>query len=538
MAGLVGLIVKQNEVNYDHIKDIFSNMLKSLDHRGKYYYIYNGETFDVYNSYNKFEIDYCKQGFLIGFIVDERCKFLEINTKLPAVISDGIYYDDENFMSFLNGRKTRHSKFRNNSNCKLCKQLHLLLKSKSGTDLVDELKKLIVSIDPRFQEQTSVIILQNGIYLVKDLLGIHPLFILNTRDFTSFSSERKAFWKNKLNGEIFHLKPGSIIKITNKFVKELYHRPVSSVIKFGTMLSDTMINEIKKNLLDSIYRRLSVSDNNIGLFYSGGLDSSLLKFYLEKYGPKIFPFIVGIPGSKDLITSSISDDVVILVEIDKNNLLERMIKILEIIEQPDFLALEIAFLFYYGILEAKKFGLKNIMVGQGADELFCGYKKYQRFLKADYQLYINNINRDLDSLAFQNLEASELVASYFGTRLYFPYLDISLIQTVRAVEPKHHIDLKKGINKLILRKIASQEKIDQEITNKKKYALQYSSGIHHTFDKFIRNLGFNKFLSKELGYENRYRELFMDYSFFILKYPTKLTTNQFEKINKKIKVKY
>ncbi|MHA1269700.1 MAG: asparagine synthase family protein [Candidatus Helarchaeota archaeon] len=526
MAGIIGLYLKKKISISDDIKSIFINMFRTLRHRGNIFYVYNGETFVKFHSLDKISLKDLNIEYLIGYNTYKSCDFLETNYKFPKVASDGIYFTNELNLDLQNEKDRSISQ-----------AIYNFIKTHRSLDIINILKKLIEVSNYSIQEFSSVVIDKNNMFLIKDPLGIHPLFMCETKDFIAFGSERKCFWNNNIFNNIERIKPGSIIQMTGNRKLEIFSKTLTEIIKFGNITPDSIIDKIKSNIINSIKRRIKTS-NSMGLLYSGGLDSSLLQYYLRKMGIKSKSILMGMKGSTDLNQDEVIKKDLIRIKIKIDDLFKRLMKLLYMIERPDFLTLEIAFLFQNAAIIAKKDNINAIIAGQGADELFAGYNKYQRLLKNDYTSYKNQLNHDLNNLSLQNLEASEMVLSSYDIHLLLPYLDIELIKIIRKVEPRFLIQLETGRDKLILRKIASDESLTDRIINKKKHALQYSTRIHHVFDKFIRDLGFNKIFSQELGYSNNYRELFLDYLSYLLNFPSKLNQIKIEKINKNIKVKY
>jgi asparagine synthetase B (glutamine-hydrolysing) len=161
--------------------------------------------------------------------------------------------------------------------------------------------------------------------------------------------------------------------------------------------------------------------------------------------------------------------------------------------------------------------------------------KYKRILKRDFYLYKEELNYDINTLIWQNIENCEILLASSGLEFMIPYLDVQLIKSVRGINPKYLIGSEKKVDKIVLREIARSEGLPKHLYKKKKSALQYSSRIHHVLDSFLRQIGFTKKLSLDLGYGNKYRELFLDYIRYKINYPSKLTHKKFEKIVKILK---
>jgi len=405
----------------------------------------------------------------------------------------------------------------------------------SGDNFDTGLKKIVYGLSVNFQEQTSILVNGGKIYIIRDLLGIHPLFLCENNKFIAVASERKAFWKNKIYGTIERVLPGSIIQLNAQNKIYISQKYLSEVIPFGNRSPDQFLIKIKEAMIKSIQRRLCTVKNTPGSLFSGGLDSSLMQHFIDNLGVKSKSILIGMVGSKDIQQLDPPLNDLTRIEIEPENLFDKLTYILEMIEVPDSLLLEIGFLFLNAAEFSKKNGINGLFCGQGADELFAGYNKYLRALRISEGDYINQLNNDLDTQALKSIESCEMILSNFnGIHLLLPYLDIQVIDLVRRIDPIHLINLNKNIDKALLRIIAANEQGLSKLTLKKKSALQFSTRIHQTLDAFIRKLGFNREFSKEIGFKNHYRELFLNYIFHKLNYPSNLTNNQYEEINKKI----
>ena len=503
-------------------------MLNTFKDRGNYIYIYNGNGFDKYTSINQININDLNSDWLIGCIKRTSTKFLEENNNSPFILSNGIPY--------INSYK--------NSNYFEIDSLEYVIYTKLNSyenfTLYKKIIKLINSLDIETQEQTSILIDHKNLYICKDLIGIHPLYLCKNNNYIAISSEKKAFYINNIEGIIEKVLPGSIYKIskTGKINKKKFS--ISKLLKFGSYKPEALIDQINTIINKSIKRRID-KIRNLLLLYSGGIDSSIIRYFLIKSNKSFTSLILGIKGSKDIrlnINLYENDNPIHKYELDLTSFMKNIEHIFYLIEKNDFLILELSFLFYEAAKYAKKYKFDGVFTGQGADELFAGYKKYRRFLQKSYNYYKKKLNYDLNNIGIENLESCDNIYSYFGINLFHPYLDLELIKVVRLIEPKYLILDEKNLGKSILRLIAKKENLPENLIYRKKSALQYSTRIHHELDKLLRNIGFNKSLSKELGYGDRYRELFMDYLSRKIHFPSLLSINQYKYINNKIKINY
>ena len=158
--------------------------------------------------------------------------------------------------------------------------------------------------------------LENTVFLARDRVGIKPLYYSLNKEFLIFSSELKTIEQSRTidfepnydsyvaymrhlcvpgdqtgNKNVFKLEPGQYALINNdaKIYKKTYWDPFQIQIN-NDLTEDEAINRVEDLLIQSVeYRK--VSDVEVGLFLSGGLDSSLIgKLMKENDESKIKSF--------------------------------------------------------------------------------------------------------------------------------------------------------------------------------------------------------------------------------------------------------
>lgn len=242
------------------------------------------------------------------------------------------------------------------------------------------------------------------VLLVRDQLGIKPLYYKIENKSLSFCSEvrglreiieldegiDKNFISHYLNlgynlepftgfKNIFKIFPGSYLKFniqTKSQIKKQYWSPsnITNPSKIG--ISQKIFNSIKNHL---------ISDVPVGVFYSGGVDSSLIATQI----PKNSKFLISKSSRKELKSAGIIDDnyyaqkiskklnfklTTLNIDNDKTSFIEKIKHVVELNEEPiaDFTSYPTSLL----SKEARKLNLKVMLSGMGADELFGGYPRY------------------------------------------------------------------------------------------------------------------------------------------------------------------
>ena len=293
--------------------------------------------------------------------------------------------------------------------------------------------------------------LENTVFLARDRVGIKPLYYSLNEETLIFSSELKTIEQSGTidfepnydsyvaymrhlcvpgdqtgNKNIFKLEPGQYALINNeaKIYKKTYWDPFQIQIN-NDLTEDEAIKSVEDLLIQSVeYRK--VSDVEVGLFLSGGLDSSLIgKLMKENDESKIKSFNIdyedhfeGYQGEVEEARFAASE---IGVELVEDRISFHDFK--QIIDnysfyQDDLVGDEVGIPLYFLGRASKKNGIKVIQVGEGADELFYGYDHWLRFMK------LNKIIRPLTSkrnfsFTFKN-HRSNLVSNILLNRTSFP----------------------------------------------------------------------------------------------------------------------
>jgi asparagine synthase (glutamine-hydrolysing) len=345
-----------------------------------------------------------------------------------------------------------------------------------------------------------VFLSKSKLLVARDPVGIRPLYYVykSNLDF-AFSSESTPLLElGFTHNDIQIVTPGtySIIdtlkennSINWNFMKKALEKLVD---KRNLVFSENIpnIEAITKQIYNQIATsvQIRIPTNNFALFLSGGIDSSIILALLLKFSKKSYMKIisVGFPESPDLIISrklcKILDIDLFEVIIDQSKIIEALPSIISILKtkSPELnpLDVSIALPLYFASKKAKELGLKVAFSGQGADEVFIGYKKYfEHELTTSKAKLIQLINYDLINLALQNLERDDLITMHSSIEIRFPYLDIDVLTLIFQQNIEILYSGNDLIRKDILRKVARMLDLPTFIVERKKKAAQYGSLI-------------------------------------------------------------
>lgn len=259
---------------------------------------------------------------------------------------------------------------------------------------------------------------QKKLFLARDRLGIKPLYYAFTDGCFVFASEIKAILQSglvdpRLNHEALHqflsygkimppltlfqgihkLEPGHTLTLdgTGRLGKRCYWDiPVKSQRKLED--EEVIITGVLDKLRESVRMRL-ISDVPVGVFLSGGVDSSLVTALVaEAKEVPLRTFTLGFRGYEQFNEFPYARQVARLlgaehheILIDAQDVIEFFPKFLEHQEEP--VANPIWMAIYFVSKLARDHGVKVMLSGDGGDELFAGYDKWMQYLKLYHRVW-------------------------------------------------------------------------------------------------------------------------------------------------------
>ncbi|MGB8312046.1 MAG: asparagine synthetase B [Halobacteriota archaeon] len=338
------------------------------------------------------------------------------------------------------------------------------------------------------QGQFAKVTVHNSRYLTleRDIVGIKPLFYgmdANTGIF-AFASERKALWEIEVD-RIRRVEPGQIIAIGNLKVVEKQRKTHHSSSDTAVIYDETYaVEELTKLLKAAINEH---SSRNMGIAFSGGVDSTVLWALLENREDTML-YTTGMAGSHD-IKSAVNSArllnahirVVKLTLADIEQLIPHVMRAIESCNPMD---VAIALPLHAISDSSRKDGIGLMMAGQGADELFGGYKRHFNAYELSQDALSEMLRKDILNMGKNNLERDNLIAASNTVELKLPYLDLNVVNF--AMKIAIQLKIKDDINKYILRKIAARF-LPHQIAYRHKKAMQYGSGVSGALNTLARN---------------------------------------------------
>jgi asparagine synthase (glutamine-hydrolysing) len=320
----------------------------------------------------------------------------------------------------------------------------------------------------------------NTIYLVRDPAGVKPLYYGKTNELFAFASEKKALSAIGIK-DILTLKPGHMLFYSSGVMKE---KKVTDFVK-GERITDE--NIASRSLFHAIEQAVKKRINSpCAIAFSGGLDSSIIAALC----PEAVLYSVGMAGSYDIMQTKKAahllgmENKLHLQELTVDDVVTALPDVIRAIGSAKPQKVSIAMPLFFASKNAHYDGIRVMLSGQGADELFAGYKRYGSMEPDELE---NALLRDLDNIAKNNLERDDAASMANAVELRVPYLDREVVELALRIAPE--LKIKNGIRKHILR-LAARESLPDELAFKEKKAAQYSSGIYSAIEKLARKNGF------------------------------------------------
>ena len=327
-------------------------------------------------------------------------------------------------------------------------------------------------------------------FIARDHMGIIPLYIGWDENGTFYiASELKALEGFCTKIEIFP--PGHYLSSKDGEFVQWYKRNWAS---FDAVKDNqTNIDALRDALEASVHRQL-MSDVPYGVLLSGGLDSSITSAIAKKYAekriesgdskdawwPQLHSFSVGLEGSPDLAAAQIVADHIGTVHHEiKFTIQEGLDAIHDVIyklETYDITTIRASTPMYLMARVIKSMGVKMVLSGEGADELFGGYLYFHKAPSAEE--FHKETVRKLDKLhLYDCLRANKSLAAW-GIEGRVPFLDKEFMDVAMQINPKDKMINGERMEKWVIRK-AFESYLPASVAWRQKE--QFSDGVGYNW---------------------------------------------------------
>ena len=339
--------------------------------------------------------------------------------------------------------------------------------------------------------------LENEFLIARDHIGIIPLYMGWDNDDTLYiASELKAL-EGKCNKiEIFP--PGHFLSSKDLKLTKWYKRDWMDFKNVKN--NNTSIDILKKSLEDAVHRQL-MSDVPYGVLLSGGLDSSITSALAKKFSknrietgdeeeawyPQLHSFSVGLPGSPDLKAARLVADKIGSIHHEINFTIQEGLDairdVIYHIETYDVTTVRASTPMYLMARVIKSMGIKMVLSGEGADEIFGGYLYFHKAPNSEE--FHKETVRKIDKLyQYDCLRANKSLAAW-GIEGRVPFLDKDFIDVAMQLNPNDKMITKDRMEKWVLRQ-AFESYLPKEVAWRQKE--QFSDGVGYSWIDSLKDL--------------------------------------------------
>lgn len=311
------------------------------------------------------------------------------------------------------------------------------------------------------------------IYILRDYIGKKPLFFAYDEECIYIVSELKSLPKVKY----FEMIPKGLCELKNRTI----HR-----VKTYNNLNTLPKNNLKEVLLKAVKKRIiGIENMKIGVFLSGGLDSSIMAMIMHTLlsSDKVHYYCLANSSYEDLQYINIMKD---FLNISDNNIsylpLPKEKELLSLLGDvvyatesynPSIISNGIAA--YILSKKVQEDGLKVVITGDGADELFFGYQDKNIVKEMDNWREIQE--SFIDDLHLTELRRIDLACMANTVEIRCPFLDKQVYTIAKKLEYSDFFGTEyDSLNKNILRKVFEDD-LPKEIINRKKVSFDVGSGL-------------------------------------------------------------
>ncbi len=470
-------------INGDNISRELYDMMVTLKHRGP---DGSGVCVDnkiIYDELDDLKVPEGKFGLGHNLLSIVGCESSQpLHEDKLVLICNGEIYNYQELKKFLD------SEFKSDSDCEVI--LHLVKKFYH-----DSLKQAILET-LKYLDGDYAFAVYDGkdLIVVRDPVGVKPLYFgMNKyKKFSAFASERKALWNVGIE-EVETLPPGYMLYNWrmveyNGGLKPILNNKSTYTVNDNHLkdnnndFKNTLMIQLKHYLLKSVEKRLK-GLSEVGVMFSAGVDSTLLAYLSKELDVDTYLYTVGHKDSVDLKyalkTAEIMDLPLHTKIVDVEDVKYYLPLVLKSIEEFNIMKLGVGMPVYLTAEMAFQDGLKVMLSGQGADELFAGYHRYLEFYQLKGEEAQADLEKDLLNLYHVNLQRDDAVAMASSVELRVPYLDMDVINMAINIPMEYKIDNYNDVlRKCILRRVALECGVPEMIAYRPKKAAQYGSGIH------------------------------------------------------------
>ena len=326
--------------------------------------------------------------------------------------------------------------------------------------------------------------------IARDPIGVIPLYIGYDTDGKVYcASELKALegycdrYEPFLPGHYYYSKEG---KMTRWYTRDW--------MSFDAVKNNPASVEELRDALEVAVRRQLMSDVPYGVLLSGGLDSSVISAIAKKYAsrrietngkqeawwPQLHSFAIGLKGAPDLAKAREVADFIGTIHHEINYTIQEGLDavrdVIYFIETYDVTTVRASTPMYLLARVIKSMGIKMVLSGEGADEVFGGYLYFHK--APDARAFHEETVRKLSKLYLYDCLRANKSLSAWGVEGRVPFLDKEFLDVAMRINPVAKMCTGKTIEKKIIRE-AFQDMLPESVAWRQKE--QFSDGVGYNW---------------------------------------------------------
>ena len=418
-----------------------------------------------------------------AILVHERLSIVDVNTGAQP-----LYNQDNSHILAVNGEIYNHKdlaakltcgyQFKTKSDCEVILGLY----EEKGNAFLDDLNGIFAFC--LYDEKKDK-------YLIgRDHMGIIPLYMgWDVHGNFYVASEMKAL--TPVCTKVQEFPPGHFLDSEDGKITRYYQRDWMTYE--GVQNNGGSAADIGKALEEAVKRQL-MCDVPYGVLLSGGLDSSVISAITQRFAkqrvedddksaawwPQLHSFSVGLEGSPDLAAAQkVADSIGTIhhpIIFTVQNGIDALREVIYHLETYDVTTIRASTRMYLMARKIKAMGIKMVLSGEGADEIFGGYLYFHKAPNA--QEFHEELNRKLSKLhMFDCLRANKSMAAW-GIEARVPFLDKEFMDVAMRTNPDLKMIKDGRIEKNILREAFEGKLLNEVLWRQKE---QFSDGVGYNW---------------------------------------------------------
>lgn len=280
------------------------------------------------------------------------------------------------------------------------------------------------------------------------------------------------------------------------YSRENWEKYVNQLEKI-TLEGETVADILQKNFY-RVIECLSAKKKKYGVFFSGGIDSTIISYILKERNRDFICITTGFRGCQDIEwAKKVADyfEFELVIRYLDDNLLEKLLRTIAAMLPLDIVTAGVGVVTLQCALAAAELGISEVFTGLGSEEIFAGYHRHEKAEDLNKECW-----HGLRTIYTRDIVRDATLCKYASLTPSLPFLQPGIIIPAMSLPPEKKIS--HGYKKVIIREIAEKIGIPKEFAWRKKKAAQYGSSVIKNIHKLAKHKGF------------RYKKDYLDHIYY------------------------